>query len=42
MPATEDTLNYLMSVALDKVAFLPFGYLVDRWRWQVSTALFVE
>ena len=21
--------------ALDKVAFLPFGYLVDQWRWKV-------
>ena len=30
-------INYLLRQALDKVAFLPFGYLVDRWRWQVST-----
>ena len=22
-------------MALDKVAFLPFAYLVDKWRWQV-------
>ena len=22
-------------MALDKVAFLPFGLLVDKWRWQV-------
>ena len=20
---------------MDKVAFLPFGLLIDRWRWQV-------
>jgi peptidyl-dipeptidase A len=25
----------LLERALDKVAFLPFGYLVDQWRWKV-------
>jgi peptidyl-dipeptidase A len=25
----------LLRRALDKVAFLPFGYLVDQWRWKV-------
>jgi len=25
----------LMNRALDKIAFLPFGLLVDQWRWQV-------
>jgi peptidyl-dipeptidase A len=24
-----------MKMALDKVAFLPFGMVVDQWRWQV-------
>ena len=24
-----------MLQALDKIAFLPFGYLVDQWRWKV-------
>lgn len=28
-------LNFLMKMALDKVAFLPFGKLVDQWRWDV-------
>lgn len=28
-------LNYLYSLALDKIAFLPFGYLLDQWRWKV-------
>jgi peptidyl-dipeptidase A len=28
-------LNALMKRALEKVAFLPFGLLVDRWRWDV-------
>ncbi|CAG0925085.1 unnamed protein product [Notodromas monacha] len=25
--------NYLMKVALDRIAFIPFGYIVDKWRW---------
>lgn len=24
-----------MRMALDKVAFLPFGLLIDKWRWDV-------
>ena len=28
-------LNLLMKRALDKVAFLPWGLLVDKWRWGV-------
>ncbi|KAI8789456.1 Angiotensin-converting enzyme (ACE) [Biomphalaria glabrata] len=28
-------INYLMSMALEKIAFLPFGYLIDQWRWKV-------
>ena len=24
-----------MSKALEKIAFLPFGYLIDKWRWDV-------
>jgi peptidyl-dipeptidase A len=28
-------MNVLMKRALDKVAFLPFGKLMDQWRWQV-------
>ena len=27
--------NTLMRSALEKVAFLPFGYLVDKYRWDV-------
>ena len=26
---------YLMKMAMGKIAFLPFGLLVDKWRWQV-------
>ncbi len=28
-------INQQMKMALDKVAFLPFGLLIDKWRWQV-------
>jgi peptidyl-dipeptidase A len=28
----------LLKQALDKVAFLPFGYLVDQWRWKVFSS----
>jgi len=33
-PANSD-LGFLMKQALDKVAFLPFGLLIDQWRWKV-------
>jgi peptidyl-dipeptidase A len=33
-PESADT-GYLLKMALDKVAFLPFGLLIDKWRWQV-------
>jgi peptidyl-dipeptidase A len=28
-------LNLQMKLAMDKIAFLPFGKLVDQWRWDV-------
>ena len=34
-PPPEADLGLLMRMALDKVAFLPFGLLVDQWRWGV-------
>lgn len=33
-PADADN-AFLLNMALDKIAFLPFGLLVDRWRWDV-------
>ncbi len=33
-PASADT-GLLMNQALDKIAFLPFGLMVDKWRWDV-------
>ena len=35
VPPPEADLALLMDTALAKVAFLPFGYLVDKWRWDV-------
>jgi peptidyl-dipeptidase A len=34
-PGPQGDLPYLMRMALDKVAFLPFGKLIDQWRWEV-------
>jgi peptidyl-dipeptidase A len=34
-PDASGDLPFLMRMAMDKVAFLPFGLLVDKWRWQV-------
>ena len=28
-------MNALMQMALEDVSFLPFGYLIDLWRWSV-------
>ena len=33
-PASKDT-GLLLRQAMDKVAFLPFGLLIDKWRWGV-------
>jgi peptidyl-dipeptidase A len=34
-PSTEGDVGLLLRQALDKIAFLPFGLLVDQWRWKV-------
>jgi peptidyl-dipeptidase A len=34
-PDPSHDLGLLLQMALEKVAFLPFGYLIDRWRWDV-------
>jgi peptidyl-dipeptidase A len=34
-PGSEGDIGLLMKMALDKVAFLPFGILIDQWRWGV-------
>ncbi|TSD84421.1 M2 family metallopeptidase [Mycobacterium sp. KBS0706] len=35
VPGAEGDIPFLLKMALDKIAFLPFGLLVDRWRWEV-------
>ena len=32
---TEADINFLMEQALQRVAALPFTFLVDEWRWKV-------
>jgi peptidyl-dipeptidase A len=34
-PDTSKDIGLLLSRALEKVAFLPFGLLIDQWRWKV-------
>jgi peptidyl-dipeptidase A len=35
VPDEKSDIGFLLKMALDKIAFLPFGYLVDQWRWKV-------
>ncbi len=35
VPGADADIALLMQSAMDKIAFLPFGLLVDKWRWQV-------
>jgi peptidyl-dipeptidase A len=35
VPPASGDVDYLLQQALEKVAFLPFGLLVDKWRWEV-------
>ena len=34
-PDSSKDIGLLLQMALDKVAFLPFGLLIDQWRWKV-------
>ncbi|HVM75783.1 MAG TPA: M2 family metallopeptidase [Candidatus Saccharimonadales bacterium] len=35
VPPASGDIDYLLRQALDKVAFLPFGLIIDKWRWEV-------
>jgi peptidyl-dipeptidase A len=35
VPGPEGDIGLLLRRAMEKVAFLPFGLLIDTWRWQV-------
>ena len=35
IPPPDADIPLLLRTAMDKVAFLPFGLLIDKWRWEV-------
>ncbi len=35
VPPESADIGYLLKMAMDKIAFLPFGLLIDQWRWKV-------
>ncbi|MBE1301239.1 MAG: peptidase M2 family protein [Alteromonadaceae bacterium] len=35
VPDSSNDIGMLLKLALDKIAFVPFGLLVDKWRWNV-------
>lgn len=35
VPGSEGDIDLLLRRALEKIAFIPFGYMVDQWRWKV-------
>lgn len=35
IPDASNDIGMLLKVALDKIAFIPFGLMVDQWRWEV-------
>ncbi len=37
VPPESADIGYLLKQAMDKIAFLPFGLLIDKWRWEVFT-----
>jgi peptidyl-dipeptidase A len=34
VPPASGDIDYLLQQALSKVAFLPFGLMIDKWRWE--------
>lgn len=40
VPGAEKDTALLLRQAMDKVAFLPFGLLMDKWRWSVFSGAF--
>jgi peptidyl-dipeptidase A len=35
IPPVSGDIDYLLQKSLEKVAFLPFGLVIDKWRWEV-------
>lgn len=42
VPSADKDIGLLLRQAMDKVAFLPFGLLVDKWRWGVFSGQIPE
>jgi peptidyl-dipeptidase A len=40
--SVQDNINALFHMALERVAFLPFGLLIDKWRWDVFSGTVKE
>ena len=40
VPDSSKDIGLLLYKALEKVAFLPFGLMIDKWRWQVFSGRF--
>ena len=38
----ETNINILFSMALDRLAFMPFGYLVDKYRWDLYRLVIIS
>ncbi|XP_031209746.1 angiotensin-converting enzyme-like protein Ace3 isoform X3 [Mastomys coucha] len=32
---SEEEVNFLLGIALEKIAFIPFSYMIDKFRWKV-------
>ena len=42
VPSESEDIPFLLKMALQKVAFLPFGIMVDRWRWEAFSGQITE
>jgi peptidyl-dipeptidase A len=42
VPSADKDIGLLLRQAMDKVAFLPFGLLIDKWRWGVFSGAIPE
>jgi len=42
VPGESEDIPYLLKMALQKVAFLPFGLEIDRWRWEIFSGQITE
>ncbi|ESQ92710.1 peptidyl-dipeptidase A [Asticcacaulis sp. AC460] len=42
VPDSSEDIPFLLKMSLQKVAFLPFGLMIDRWRWEVYNGEITE